>query len=553
MASRTLSLVFAVLAAIPTAAQSTQTNPFRKVMITEVSYGDPDCVEITNFDCAPVTITGWRVVWQHDPMPAPVIAVFPAGTVLQSGESVVVRESSALVLGEVVPPTQVFSILPSVTTTTQALEVALLNAGGGAVDKVVISSSIGAAPALAGGPLPGTFFGMATRGTFAAANAVGVERVWGLDSDGGFDWTEQPDRSMGWENRSSNTTRGVDSRGLNGIVGGDGSFAGNVMVSEIDDAPDYVELFNRTPVGINLQGWFLLCSDRHGGTHEVIRPFPGPIVIPAFGFLVIGDGAAPPPEKPLAVPYVNLALAAGGDLPFEREEYDCALYDNNARLVDIVRTSGFDAALPPCEQLPEVPGVAHNNPRAPSHWQDFTGIAGRTCQTNGDGAIARRLATVGMPVDTNTGADWRGVFGRTMGAVNANFADGAGLGDRLDARINATWTGSGLTIILNAGPPNAANVESFFVSTTPSNGIGPFFGLGMDALFNWLSTVEPSATLTQSLDPQGSARVDLCLGCVPPGLALDLVFFLRNAARTSFLDRSWTVEYTATVPTPCPF
>ena len=35
-----------------------------KVMITEVSTGNPDCVEITNFGSSAVSLTNWKVRWR---------------------------------------------------------------------------------------------------------------------------------------------------------------------------------------------------------------------------------------------------------------------------------------------------------------------------------------------------------------------------------------------------------------------------------------------------------------------------------------------------------
>ena len=40
-------------------------------------------------------------------------------------------------------------------------------------------------------------------GTQSTASTGCLERIWGLDSDGGLDWTDQPETSAGYENRGS--------------------------------------------------------------------------------------------------------------------------------------------------------------------------------------------------------------------------------------------------------------------------------------------------------------------------------------------------------------
>lgn len=461
----------------------------RKVMITEVSWGDPDGLEITNFGAASVSLAGWRVHWKDG-----ATSISDAfGISIAPGESIVVRETSALAIAELPAGTQVLQPFPQgLTTVTGPIAVALVNPAGLVVDEVRISATNGSFN-LTG--LGGGFRGLAVRGNVSGTGgANGVERIWGLDSNSGGDWTEQPDRSFGLENRSSGP-RGTDPLPVPAVV-----------INETDDSPDLIELRNTGGVPVDLEGWFLRCSAGQGMAHAVLRPWSAPAVVAAGAYAVAGEGAAPA-ELPAGVDYVDL-IAVGLNIPWTTEEYDAALYDHRGRLVDLFRTKGHDDLL------------VHNHPRAPAHWSDFTGTAGRG--PNGERAVGRDAAST----DTGSGLDFRPLLARTMGSANGAGASN-GLGDALDVRLNETGRGDGLAIIINAGAAYSGHKWSFLLTAGHLGGQGPFFGLGAEALQNWL-VFSVSPPWFGFLDARGSARVDLAPGTLPAGVGLDTLFILQD-------------------------
>jgi hypothetical protein len=246
--------------------------------------------------------------------------------------------------------------------------------------------------------------------------------------------------------------------------------------------------------------------------------------MPSGTFLVLGDTPAMPAELPGGVPYVNVTPS---DFDWGSEEYGCALYDNFGRLVDIMRATRI------------MSDMLLNEPRAPSHWADFLGGAGHEEFTGStaDDAVAR-INTL----DFHRGSDWAPCFGRTMGSNNTNLAvsqAGNGLSGAfqdLDVRLTeGLFTGNGNSVIINAGPTRAGATYSFFISLVDLQGEGPVFGLGADAILNYLtfSVIPP---FTGTLDAQGSARYDFPIGTLPSGIHGECIFVLLQsgqlAART---------------------
>lgn len=466
---------------------------FDKVMLTEVSWGDPDGCELTNFSASAVDLTGWQVLW-HDGTLRTSSAL---NVMIASGESIVVREAGTAIIAEAPAGTQILTSLPTISTTSAAHNVALRDAVGAIVDEVRVSSTTGTSTVP---PLGGLFRGLAVRSSLSGTSgAVGVERIWGLDSDGGTDWTEQPNRSFGLESRSS------------GPRGADPVPVPAVRINETDDSPDYVELYNAGSASVNVTGWYFLMSAGQEQAHVRISPFPASTVLGPGAFVVIGDSTAVPAELPAGGAYVNVGAAVLGsqNIPWITDEYDCALYDVHGRLVDLMRTT-LETGI-----------VVHNHPRAPAGPLDFTGAAGRA---GGGGADAIGRSATGA--DTGTGADFRPVFVRTLGSANTGFAAGPGLGSVLDVRIHE-GRGDGLTILWNAGPAAAGGRYSFFTSAGHLNGLGPFLGLGPEALQNWL-LILGVPPFSGFLDAQGSARLDLPPVSLPPGADADCLFIVES-------------------------
>jgi hypothetical protein len=475
-----------------------------KVMITEVSCGDPDGVEITNFDSVFVNLGDWKILWKD----GSTIVSQPLDITLAPGETAIVAEPNAS-FAEMPAGTQLVHALPQVTTHTGDAAVALVNRTGLVVDEVRLAGATGL---YAEGSLGGRFRGYVNNlQSGGIAQPINAERTWGLDSNGGLDWTSGAPRSFGLENRSS------------GVAGYDPVTVRRVLVNETDDDPDYVEIRNASASSVSLRNWFFLMSANQNSVHVRIAPWSGSTLLAAGAYAVVGDSPTPPAEKPAAVAYFNAGMLFSG-IPWGVEEYDCALYDAYGRLVDLVRTTGSDD------------NVVHNHPRAPSRWADFTGSAQRG--NAGDGAIGRDPSGT----DTNTGGDFHAGITRTMGTANHAAGSPAPLaGTRIDARLNSTNVAGGLALIINAGPDHAGEKWSFAFSYGHLRGQGPILGLGAEAISNWevLSATPP---YTGFLDAQGSARLDAPGGSLPPGFQADVIVLLQDPTTLAFTQLTDVLE-----------
>lgn len=467
---------------------------FEKVMLTEVSWGNVDGAEVANFSPFPVDLTGWTLHWREGVGTAIVSA--PLDFTLQPGEIALILENTPIEPSEAPQGVRVSRALPSVATTAQSLNVWLEDATGASRDHVTISSASGASPVAYG-----TFRGFVRRGVLAGnVGDVGVERIWGLDSDAGDDWTEQPNRSFGLENRSS------------GLRGSDPRFTPAIVINEIDTSPDFLELRNVAGFPVHMQGFFLLYSARQNSPVRRIDPFPSPFSLAPGAYVVIGNGGSPPSELPVGVPFVNLQAIGSGTLQLSTSEFALGLYDDAGQCLDVVRTTEPGATQ------------VHNHPRLPAPWDAFVGAAGR--RTGGDSALGRTTS-----VDTDSGLDWNPVWTRTMGFGNSGFSSSSdSMGDLIDVRVNE-GTGRGVTVIVNAGDAAAGMTQFFFVSIGHRFGRGPMLGLGPDALVNW-SVLYGVAPFMSLLDAQGSARWDFPPGTVPAGVQSDNIFYVQGLPTT---------------------
>ncbi len=461
----------------------------QKVMITEVTTGNPDAVELTNFSTTTVSLTNWSVVWKD----GSTLTSSPLNVTIAPGEIIVVKEASGT-LPEVPANTQVLALLPAIGTITGDLAVALVNNNKIVVDEVHIQGATGT---YAEGSLGGKFRGI-VYSELTNPSELNAERIWGLDSNSGGDWTTGRPRSFGLENVAS------------GLRGQDPIAIRSVRINEVDDSPDYVELHRPGTLllspSVNVQGWYLLTSPAQNSAHTRIDPFPTPRTMAANSYVVLGETTSPPAEMATTSNYVNV-VPLGYNLPFVGEEFSCALYDSYGRCVDVLRTTGATHVIP------------HNAPRAPSAWTEFTGAAFRS--TISSGAIGR--TPTGF--DSNTGKDFRTQPTRSMGSANlATFPTGGDVD--LDARLHETGVPGGMTIILNAGSDHAGEKWTYAFSLGHQLGTGPVLGLGADAVNNWLFTISTPG-LYGVLDSMGSARLDFPPGTLPPGIQTDGIFFLQ--------------------------
>jgi hypothetical protein len=472
---------------------------FDRLMISEVSAAHPVGIEITNHAPGPggPLIQGWSVKWMTA---TTTILSDPINIFLGAGEIFVVMGNPGV---EPLPPgTQVLNLFPGgLPAPTGDFTVALLNEYGDILDEVQVDSPTIGTPPFAGGRFRG---GVAPPTSGALPS---LERVWGLDSDSGRDWTARSVRTFGREN-TNDGTRGTDPLAIP-----------VVRINEIDDNPDYVELFAPAGTAADVSNWFLLVSPSPG-TAQTKLLLPAGTTVPSNGYLVLGGAATPPAEIPGTITYLVLP-----GLSFGSQAWSCALYDTFGRVVDLVRATSSTG------------DNVHNFPRAPSHHSDFFGAAGR--DIGGDSAVGRSSSSG----DTNTGANLFPIFTRTMGAANSSTTQGGtgGWGATIDVRVNATWSGTGFQAIINA-PSQSGATWNFLVSTVHSNGLGILLGLGSDALVNFpmFYNVPP---FSGTLGFNGSGRIDFPSGTLPLGaINADFVFLLQNASG-AILTRTLVLEF----------
>lgn len=488
-----------------------------KLMLTEVAFGSVTGVEITNFDwTTAASLAGWSLRWQTGPSTEfnALLGTLPA---LGFQQSAVVLAAGSAVPPELPLTVPFATLLPALPGPSQGFRVGLVDPSGAVVDEVALKFGQSSPPPAI---LPG--LGHAFRGSvdvslgIGGQTMLGIERIFGLDSDGGSDWTVQPDRSLGLRSRSSGT-RGFDPQPIR-----------RVLINELDNTPDYIELLARQPESsIDLQGWTLVLRVNNGTVPlNEIHPFPNSYVVLKDESLVIGNDASPPPELPSNSRYIDLSALnpPGGVINLDSEEFEIVLYDRLGRAVDVVRASG---SLHP---------VAMNDPRTPCHWSEFRGLARRGL--GGDRAIGRHSST-----DTHQGSDFKAIFTRSMGLANpsGSFQDPLGAASPLDF-VASPGAGGGLTFIWNAGGAAAGGTVTTLISLVHSNGAGPFFNLGADALTNFL-TFGNLPPFQVTLDALGSARFDLSPASIPPGIDADLIAILMNATGTAVVGLTPIVEF----------
>lgn len=489
-----------------------------KVMITEIALSEPQAVELTNYGTTPVSLLGWDILWNARTPGGPILAPTIRASIsvlsvvtLQPGERVTLTEPGAG-LPPAPPGSSVLPRFPNLQVPTLGVSVALRNRAGGIVDEVRIADQNGTFTPRS---LGGLFRGAVDRDPAGAGTHEVAQRIEGLDSNSGGDWTIGSERAFGLRNAAT------------GFRGSDPLPKNAVIFDEIDAANGYVELHAVDivdPDGVDLRGWSFLRHARQGqsGVRSVIGGL-GERLVSGARRIVVGRSVSPPAELPGTVSYYTGSDVAPA-LTFSGREFSLALYDHHGRLIELVRTSGDDDL------------VAHNEPRAPSSWNDFTGVVQRAGPSTD--IFGRRLAVT----DTNTGVDFRATTTRQMG-VNNIFTGifppdpiMRGVDVRLDA---APPVGGGLTIIVAAGPERAGERWSFFWDLGHFFGQGPLFGLGPNAINNYLLT-GLTPPFSGFLDASGTGRLDLPAGSVPPGAALDTIFVLQGAggsltARTGIL------------------
>jgi hypothetical protein len=461
-------------------------NPY-KAMLSEVSWVAPRGIEISNHSGQSNNLTGWRLKWMSGTQ---VVVSDPIDVNIPGHDSLIVVGAGTLEpIPAVVPVINRFPLgLPA---TSSAYTIALLDPIGTVVDEVHVSDTVSAGTAPQAG---GIFRGLALRTVGAGLRSV--ERIWGLDSDGGADWTEQVARTFGREN-TGDGPRGTDPIPVKAV-----------RINEICDTPACYELFNPGATAIDLSGWTLVRSSAQGTGHpgETLQG----VTIAALGYVVIGTTSTPPTEIPAGVPYVYAS-----HMWLSPSSYSCALYDSLGRVVDVVRATSNHGLN------------VHNHPRAPSHWLDFCGAAERFGGTIGRSSTG---------TDAQSGGDWKPVYPRTMGSANPVTPGAGGHGHLLDVRLNTTGFGLGFQAIIIAPWFYAGNQYGFVVSFTHSNGQGPIMGLGFDVFSNFAAFYHV-APFYGVLNSNGSGRIDFDPGTLPPGIHADFIFFTENASGIQQMTR----------------
>jgi hypothetical protein len=197
-----------------------------KLMITEVCNNPNPAVEITNFSGSSIDLSDYTVVVKSSNTTWS--GALGATTLAAKGVAVVSRVGAAD-FPETPPVSPKLKVLPAGVSLSNGFSVvvALVDRTGVVVDEVRIENDLGG---YSQGSLGGLFRGLAPR----SATTVSLERIWGLDSNSGGDWTRQVQTSMGLENRSS------------GARGSDPIATQDFVINEVDDAPDYIEFHVRS-------------------------------------------------------------------------------------------------------------------------------------------------------------------------------------------------------------------------------------------------------------------------------------------------------------------
>ncbi|MGA9521240.1 MAG: lamin tail domain-containing protein [Myxococcaceae bacterium] len=221
-----------------------------------------------------------------------------------------------------------------------------------------------------------------------------------------------------------------------------------LVVSEVMHSPAaavaagaYVELYNRTDVALDLDGWTL---DLGSGNTHVLSSANGTTVVPAGGFLVLGQSADPALNDGITVQYAypsTLQLANSGSVGIgfrgataassswttelggsgASVEYDSQLYvDSSAIPHELVCTSSgsFGAQVPQQKGSPGFDGgcFPYRLEPIPVRYYDIAANGGTalfsTATTRGDGHYAwTSLATAPFP--------YFGTFS-TVGTISSN-------------------------------------------------------------------------------------------------------------------------------------
>jgi hypothetical protein len=484
-----------------------------RVLITEVNAGTLDGVELCNFSSVAVSLSGWTLRWKDGGSNYVTSAI---GGVLQPGEIILVTEPGTTPAEK---PAHILhkQIFPAIGTQTGDCAIALINAAGWVMDEVHLESISGT---YTEGNLGGSFRGIVRNGQDGPLfQGLSAERAWGLDSNSGGDWYGGGARTFGLENTCGGT-RGYDPVLKHAVV-----------INEVDDSPDYVELYNKHSSSVvNMKNWYILTSAVQNGSHTAILPnFHSGLLFGYLGtqsYVVMGDTNTTPAEKPANVPYINVTTGGNPGFPWTLSEFDVALYDNRGRLADYVRTARQGT------------NVVHNHPRAPSAANDFRGFAPRG--TVGDRVTARNSVST----DTNRDSDWRAQSTRTMGTANpATFIPTLSHSSPppVDVRLHSEGAGAA-HIIVNGGPQHAGETWSYSATLGHLYGTGPLLGLGPDAINNYYLLVSTPG-FHGVLNSDGVARSDFPLGFLPPGVQLDQIFFLIDPMTGQITSQSAILMY----------
>tara|TARA_R110002072_G_scaffold25443_6_gene85226 strand:+ start:190388 stop:194125 length:3738 start_codon:yes stop_codon:yes gene_type:complete len=467
-----------------------------KLMITEVAAAGGGttvaAIELTNCSASAIDLSDWQVRLRdqfgggsngH--------ASSLAGVVIRPRESIVLRTLLGSDPSETPPSVQVLPVLTGGPSGVSDFLASLIAPNGYVIDEVRSENPNGTYnEGSYGGKFEGSVHNHQS-GTFVTQRRI--ERIWGLDSNTASDWMASGARSLGLESGS------FGSRDLRSSYLG----SSRVKINEVSrGSATYIELVNRGNVTVDLRGYVLRYSSAQSASIEELLPFPTWQALGAGKYLIVGSTAQPPAERPSLVPYKRInGLALGA------EEFTVGLYDASGRLLDLVCASRANSTL------------VHNDPRLPSHAGDFVGVARA-------GSVNQSIGRNTEGKDTNTGDDWRSFAVRTMGSPNLIPQWSPNPQKGLDVRVSRR-PGVSLSIILDAGPERGGHRWSFAASVGHLYGQGPVFGLGLDAINNWI-VLANTPPFTGVLDAKGNARLDLDGSLLPPGLPLDMLFVLQN-------------------------
>lgn len=281
--------------------------------------------------------------------------------------------------------------------------------------------------------------------------------------------------------------------------------AQNVKINEVNTGtPDYIELMNRGTTAVNVGGL-------------IVRTY----FITTAGGATTAEPAFTIPTGTIIQPGDRLVLQETGTAGSPGTLGACAIFTGinygwtNARSVEVVLLNGAVG-------VDYVYRDVFNGPAAPNlpagtTWTGVLSTSGDSFFRPGD-------------VDTNSAADWSVTSG---GGTACNLNPGQTFSIPPEVFLVVSTTGVGdLSLSITSSPvlPNAEFYGLYSTQNLTPNGIGPLFGIGIDALPQIYQPIAPGNPFHSNLSAAGTFNFNLGAGSLPPGFFLEGVVVAISGA-----------------------